>query len=261
MSTAQDINILLQEAPPRQVPDTLRNVALRGQWQFVTGIAVGTVICVIIFLAFFPWSITKAVRLSLSGVSAQGTVIESFYGNRTIGDNIIVRKRPVFWVRFSFVDAGGVERRAASMFARHVAANTRVQLTYLPTNPKIAKLDGGFFVPGGLLEVFWASMFLVFPALGFWNYVRWRRNRLQLLSHGVCVEGQLERVWQEDPNDETRGWIEVSYTTHEGPFRHSQVVEDRIFRHASTIIQQRTTINILYAPKFPRRHIIVDLMV
>lgn len=260
MVTTQDISVLLQDAPPRQVPHTLRDVALRGQWQFVTGIAVGTIICAIIFVAFFPWSISKAVRLSLWGIPAQGKVVESFYGNRTIGDNIIVRKRQIFWVRFNFIDAAGAERRAASMFDKHLAANTRVRLTYLPTNPKIAKLDGGFFVPGGLLEVFWASMFLIFPALGFWNYLRWRRNRLQLLSHGVCVEGQLERVWREDPKDETRGWIEVSYATPEGPFRHSQVVEDRIFTRASAIIQQRTTISILYAPKFPRRHIIVDLM-
>ena len=260
MAIEHDMDVFLDNAPPRLVPPAIRDVALRGHRQFVIGMIVATVVCAVIFLAFFPWSITKAIRLGLGGVAAQGTVIESFYGNRTVGDNIIVRKRPVFWVRFRFRDAEGLERRAASMFDRHLAPATRVQLTYLPADPKIAKLEGGFFVPGGLLEVFWASIFLVFPLVGFWNYSRWCRKRLELFSHGICVQGRLERVWREDPKDETRGWIEISYATDEGAFRQSQVVEDRVFRRANAIIQENPNIRILYAPRSPSQHIIVELL-
>ena len=260
MVTKQDMDVLVGTSPPRKIERPMRHVALRGQGQFFIGLIVGTVVCTVIFLVFFPWSITKAIRLSLAGTSAQGAVIESFYGNRTIGDNVILRKRPVFWVRFKFVDAEGHERLAASMYSKHLAAGTPVQLEYLPADPKVAKLVGGFFVPGGLFEVFWASIFLVFPAIGYWNFLRWRRNRLGLFSHGVCVQGQLERVWREDPKDETRGWIEISYVTDEGAFRQSQVVEDQIFKRAHALIQETTNIRVLYSPNAPREHLVVELI-
>ena len=260
MDTEQDMELLLGAAPPRRIPSSLREVALRGQIQFVIGLIIGTIVCAVIFFAFFPWSITKAARLSLNGVPAQGTVVESFFGNRTIGDNIVLRKRPVFWVRVKYIDAEGREHLAASMFDEHLAPGKRVQLAYLPTNPKIAKIDGGFFVPGGALEVFWATMFLMFPIVGFWNYFRWRRTRLEIFTRGVCVHGRIERVWREDPKDETRGWIEVSYATEDGTFRHSQAVEERVFKRASAIIQESPNIRVLYAPNSPRQYIIVELL-
>ena len=260
MVDALDWDEFLRQEPPRAVPDPLRAFALRGERKWQLGLLFGAIICAPIVAVFFPWSIVDEIRLDLSGMAAQGVVLESVYAKRTIGDDIVLSKRLVFQVRFQFDDDEARQYQATSLFFGNLAPGTEVDVEFLPSNPAVARVRGGFFVPGGLWEVLWSAMLIALPLFGLWNYRRWRRSRLALLMYGVHVPGRIERVWHERPEDDTGGWIEVVYQAQGSPVRHSQMVEGEIYRRACVIVEGRLPVRILHAPHALREHIVLELM-
>jgi Protein of unknown function (DUF3592) len=260
MVEMQEFDLFLRQQPPRAIPDSMRSSVLRGRARFRIGLMIGTIACAIMAAVFFPWSIVRDVRLNIFGIPTQGVVTESFHAGRTVGDNIVMRRQQVFVVRFRFKDQRLRDQLAGCLMDRYLPPGTKVDIEFLPSNPHLARIKGGFFVPGGLLELIWGAMFGVLPLFGFWSYTRWCRSRLKLLSHGVCVPGQILRAWREDPKDETRGWIEVSFEAIGGPVRLSQMVESKAYLRACDIIERSSAVRILHAQRSPREHLILELM-
>lgn len=260
MVEAPDWDAILQQEPPRVVPDALRAVALRGERKWQWSLVIIAIICAPIAVAFFPWSIIDDIRLDLGGMAGKGVVLKSVYAKRTLGDDAILKKRLVFQVHFRFDDDRAREHEAKCLFFEYLRPGTEVDIEYLPSIPAVARVRDGFLVPGGLWEAWWSASFIALPLVGFWNYRRWRRRRLALLVHGVETPGRIERAWRDDPQDDTRGWIEVNYTGQAGPIRLSKMVERDIFRRACAIVEARKPVRLLHDPRIPREHIIVELM-
>ena len=257
---ARDWDALLRQAPPRTVPPGLRARALHGERHWQVSLALTAVVCALLAAAFFPWAIADDVRLDLGATATRGEVIDSVYANRTLGDNVLMRKRLVFEVRFRFEDGRAHEYEAASLFLRHLAPGTSVDVEFLPSNPAVARLREGFLVVGGLWEASWSLAFLAPPLFGLWNYRRWRRRRLALLVHGLPTPGVIARAWRDDPDDETRGWIALRYATPDGPVRLDKMVEAEVYRRARAIFEREAPVKVLYAPEAPREHIVIELM-
>lgn len=256
----QDWDALLRQAPPRTVPHGIRARALSGERGWQVSLAVTAVVCALLAAAFFPWAIVDDIRLDLGAFDTRGVVIESVYANRTLGDNVVMRKRLVFQVRFRFENDRAQEYEAASLFLRHLAPGTAVDIEFLPSNPAVARLRDGFFVAGGLWEALWSFAFIAPPLFGLWNYRRWRRRRLALLVHGLPAVGVIARAWRDDPDDETRGWIALRYATPGGPVRLDKMVEEEVYRRARAILEREAPVRVLYAPQAPREPIVVELM-
>ena len=208
----------------------------------------------------FPWLIVDDIRLDLAGVAGRGVVLKSVYANRTFGDNIIVRKRLVFQVRFRIDDIRARDYEATCLFFGYLEPGTKVDIEFLPSSPNVARVKDGFFVPGGLWEVLLGAAFIALPVFAFWSYRHWRRRRLALLVHGVAVPGCIERAWRDDPHDDTRGWIEVSYEAEGGLVQLSQTVERENYRRACAIVESQVPVQVLHAPHAPREHIVLELM-
>jgi hypothetical protein len=260
MVDALNWDALLRQEPPRVVPAPLRAVALRGERRWQWSLVLGAIICVPFVAAFFPWLIVDDIRLDLGGMAGRGVVVESEYAKRTIGDDSTLSKRLVFQVRFRFDDLQAREHEASSLFFRYLEPRAEVDVEFLPSDPTVARVKDGFFVPGGLWEVLWSAMFIALPLIAVWNYRRWRKGRLALLIHGEQVPGYIERVWRDQPEDDTRGWIEVSYPARDGPFRLSQAVEGEIYRRACAIVEGQLPVRVLHAPQAPREHVVLELM-
>ncbi len=256
----RDWGALLRQAPPRTVPHGLRARALLGERGWQVSLVVTAVVCALLAAAFFPWAIVDDIRLDLGGTAARGVVIESVYANRTLGDNVVMRKRLVFQVRFRFEDGRAQEYEATSLFLRHLASGTAVDIEFLPSNPAVARVRDGFFVAGGLWEVLWSFVFVAPPLFGLWNYRRWRRRRLALLVHGLPTPGVIARAWRDDPDDETRGWIALRYAAPDGPVQLDKMVEEDVYRRARAISEREAPVRVLYAPLAPREHIVIELM-
>jgi hypothetical protein len=256
---APDCDALLRQEPPRVVPSTLLALALRGERRRQVNLALLTMICAVMLAVFFPWPIVDDIRLDLGGAVGHGVVLESVYAKRTLGDDIVLRTRRVFLIRFRFEDRRGRDYEATCLFLGHLTPGTGVAVEFLSSSPTVARVRDGFFVPGGLWEVIWSAGFVALPALGAWNHRRWRRRRLALLTHGVPVPGLIERAWRDHPHD-TRGWIEVCYAARDGPVRLSQTVEREAYLRACTIVERRLPVRVLHAPHAPREHIVLELM-
>lgn len=260
MTGARDWDAFLRQTPPRTVPPGLRVRALHGERGWQVSLALAAVVCALLAAAFFPWAIVDDVRLDLGATEARGAVIESVYANRTLGDNVVMRKQLVFQVRFRFEDGRAHEYEATSLFLGHLAPETVVDVEFLPSNPAVARLRDGFLVAGGLWEASWSLAFLAPPLFGLWNYRRWRRRRLALLVHGLPTPGVIARAWRDDPDDETRGWIELRYAAPDGDVRLDKMVEEEVYRRADAIVEHATPVRVLYAPQAPREHIVIELM-
>jgi hypothetical protein len=260
MTGTEDWDALLRQDPPRDVPNMLRALALRGQQRRQVSLVLLAMICAVMVAAFFPWPIVHDLRLDLGGTVGRGVVLESVYAKRTLGDGTVLRTRHVFQVRFRFEDVQARAYEATCLFLGDLAPGTEVDVEFLPSSPTVARVRDGFFVPGGLWEVLWTAGFVALPTFGIWNYRRWRRRRLALLIHGVSVPGVIERAWRDHPEDATRGWIEVSYPTRGGPVRLSQMVERELYRRACTILERGLPVRVLYALHAPREHIVLELM-
>jgi len=260
MVATQDWHALLRQAPPRSVPETLRAVALNGarRWQ-VSLVGIG-IFCTVIVALLFPWPIIYDIRLDFGGIAGRGVVLSSVYAKRTYGDDIVVRKQLVFSVRIRFSDAQAREHEATSLVLGYVKPGTAVDIEYLPSSPTVARLIGGFFVPGGLWEVLWGLAFLAPPLFGVWNYRRWRRSRLALLTNGISVEGHIDNVWRAPPEDDTSGRIAVSYRAGGVPCQHSMPVGREIYRRASALFDSQRPVHVLHAPDAPREYVVVELM-
>jgi hypothetical protein len=81
-----------------------------------------------------------------------------------------------------------------------------------------------------------------------------------IIIHGVSVPGVIERAWRDHPEDDTRGWNEVSYATRVGPVRFSQMAEREVYRRACVIVESRLSVRVLHAPHAPREHIVLELI-
>lgn len=257
---SQEWDALLRQEPPRVVPRSLRARALRGERRWQVSLAVVAITCTVFAVAFFPWPITDDIRLDLGAATGKGVVLGSVYANRTVGDDVVLRKSLVFRVRFRFDDGRAREYEAASLFLGHLAPGTEIEVEFLPSNPAVARVKDGFFVPGGLWEVWWSVAFFVPPLFGFWRYRRWRGHRLALLTHGVPAPGVIERVWQDDPQNEARGWIELSYPAEGGTVRLSQTAEGETYRRACAIVEDQLPVRVLHAPHAPRQHLVLELV-
>lgn len=251
---------LRDQAPPREVDRQLQEFVLRRQKQFKIGLIVCSLLCSVMFVAFFPWAIFDEIRLSLTGLSGRAVVIKSYYGNRAIGDNILMRKRHMFVVRFRFIDNQGQEHTSYCLHAGYIAPNTKVEIFFSPKRPKLACLAGGTFVPGGGLELVFGLTFIVLPIVGLWNYRRWRDTRLRLLSHGQLVQGTIEQIWCHDPKIDSRGWIDVEYQTQDGKVRQTHVVEKAALEISRSIFERGSKLNILYDDCSPRNHIVLEFV-
>lgn len=251
---------LRDQAPPREADRQLREYVLRGQRQFKIGLIVGSLLCSVMFIAFFPWAIFDEIRLGLTGLSGRAVVVESYYGNRAIGDNIVMRKRHMFVVRFRFSDDQGREHTSYCLHAGYIAPNTNVEIFFSPERPKLACLAGGTFVPGGGFELAFGLTFLVLPLVGLWNYRHWRDTRLRLLSHSQLVQGTIEQIWCHDPKIDPRGWIDVEYQTRDGKVRQTHVVEKARLEIARGILEGGSKLSILYDDRSPRHHIVLEFV-
>ncbi|MDP6404470.1 MAG: hypothetical protein QF797_04625, partial [Alphaproteobacteria bacterium] len=260
MSSTQDWDALLCQEPPRVVPSSLRAVALRGERHWQVSLVFLAVVCALVAAVFFPWSIADDVRLDLGGTSGRGVVLDSVYANQTIGDDAVLRKRLVFRVNFRFEDARAREYEATSLFFGYLKPGTEVEVEYLPSNPALARVRDGFFVPGGLWEVWLSVMFLAVPLFGVWNLRCWRGRRLALLIHGVQVPGCIERGWREQPQDHSRGWIEMTYTAQDRPIRVSEMVEREAYERSCVIVEGQLPVRVLHVPHAPHQHIVLELM-
>lgn len=260
MAESPDWNALISQAPPREVAQELRALALSGRKQFKFGLIAGATLCAVMFGVFFPWPIVEEVRLTLAGVPGRGVVIESFHGNRTVGDNILMRKRHIFVVRFSFTDDRGRQLESYCLHEGYLAPGADVEIEFLASRPQLARIRGGTFVPGGFLEVAFGTSFLALPLFALWNYRRWRNNRLQLLSHGAYAAGSIERVWCDDPRMDQRGWINVRFQTPTGAIGQTYMVEQAIFQRARALAEESAVVRILYEENSPRNHVILELL-
>lgn len=260
MPRTSDRDALLHQVPPRVLPSSLRAVALRGERQWRVSLGLCTAICAVTVAVFFPWPIADDIRVDLGGMAGRGVVVDSVYANRSLGDDIVWRKRHVFRIRFRFDDSLGREIEATCLFFRYLEPETQVDVEYLASSPKVARVKDGFFVPAGWWEVWWSAGFIVLPLAGVWNFRRWRRRRLSLLIHGICVPGHVERAWRDDLQDDALGWIEVCYAAQSGPIRLSERVESEVYRRACAIVEDRRPVHVLHDPNVPRHHIVVELM-
>lgn len=260
MVGTRDWDALLRQAPPRSVPDGLRARALHGERHWQVSLVLTAIVCALLAAAFFPWAIVDDIRLDLGGTAARGVVIDSVYANRTLGDNVVLRKRLVFQVRFRFEDGRAREYEATCLFLGRLAPGTVVDIAFLASDPTVARVRDGFFVPGGLWEVLWSLAFSAPPLFGLWNYRRWRRRRLALLVHGLPASGVIVRAWRDDADDETRGWIVLRYATPDGPVRLDKMVEEEVYRRARAIVEREAPMRLLYAPQAPREPLVVELM-
>jgi len=248
------------QLPPRAVPEPLRALALKGERKWQTTLALSAVICAFLTVIFFPFEIIDDLRLDVSGEEAQGIVIDSWFGDRTLGDNVLMPKRLIFKVRFRFSNNQIPEHEATSLFTGYVKPGTEIDVEYLPSNPAVARAKDGYFVPGGLWGLLWSIMFAALPFFGVWNYRRWRRNRLALLVDGKQVQGFINRVWRERPEDESCGWIELKYTADDIEILISEMVEGEIYLRACTVFETRRPVQLLYSARMPHEYIVPELM-
>ena len=184
------------------------------------------------FAAFFPWRVGDELLLNIAGVPGRATVTDSFYGDRTVGDNIFMRKRHMFVVQFQFRDSMGREHKSYSFHDGHLPPKTSADIVYMAQRPRLARLKDGTLVPGGILEAVFGLIFLALPLIGLWNYRRWRSDRLRLFIHGVYVLGSIERMWRDDPKKDQRGWIELKYQSPVGSLRQTHMVEAGVLERA-----------------------------
>ncbi|MEM7024666.1 MAG: hypothetical protein AAF637_19115 [Pseudomonadota bacterium] len=259
MTREQDWESLLRQEPPRVVPSGLRDLVLRGQRRWQVSLAILTLICGLTFVAFFPWSIVNDVRLDLGATVTRGVVLESIYAKRTFGDDAIQRKLLVFSVRFRFEDLDGLEHVVTSLAFGHIPPGTESEVEFLPTNPGVARLRGGFYEPGGLWEVSWNVTFVALPLVGIWNFHRWRNRRLSLLSHGVVAVGGIDRVRRDQPEDDRCGWAEVRYGVSSSSVIVLKAVEAEIYERACALAERRVPVRVLYLPRALRDPLIIEL--
>jgi len=248
------------QVPPRAVPESLRAFALKGERKWQTTLALSAVICAFLTIIFFPVEIIDDLRLDVSGEDAQGMVIESYFANRTLGDNVLMPKKLIFKVRFRFSNNQIPEHEATSLFTGFLKTGTEIGVEYLPSDPTVARAKEGYFVPGGLWGMLWSFMFASLPVFGVWNYRRWRRSRLALLVHGKQVPGYINRVWRENPHDDSCGWFEVKYAADGVDILISEMVDREIYLRACTICETGRPVQLLYSTRVPREHIVPELM-
>ncbi|MEQ9642987.1 MAG: hypothetical protein RIM84_23395 [Alphaproteobacteria bacterium] len=260
MARASDWEFLLRQSPPRRVPAPLRAAVLRGRRPWQIGLVATALFCLTLAAAFFPYGIVDDIRLDVSGQPARGEVESAVYANRTIGDDIIARKKLVFSVRFRFTDAHGQSYATSSLYFGHLETGTPVMVEYLPDDPEVARLRDGFFVPGGRWEVLWSLVFVLPPLFGYWNDRRWQRERTGLLVHGLVASGRIERAWRDHQEDDVGGWVEVSYATAGGPVRVRETFERDPYRRACDIAARGHPVQVLHLPDAPRQHIVLDLV-
>ncbi len=260
MTNGPDWKVLTSQVPPRKIGKDLRAVVLRSQQQFRWGLVIGTALCAVMFAVFFPWRIGDELLLNFAGVPGRATVTNALYADRTVGDNIVMRKRRLFVVQFKFRDASGRAFNSYSFHDGPLPPDTSADIVYLAQRPRLARLKDGTLVPGGVLEVVFGLIFLALPLIGLWNYRRWRSNRLRLLSHGVYVSGSIERVWRDDPKKDQRGWIDLKYQSPIGSIRQTLMVEEDVLERARKIIEAGSVVGIFYAEQSPRNHIVLEFV-
>ncbi len=260
MTSAFDWDAFLRQLPPRDIPRSLRELVLRGALGWQIGLIAASLVCVGLAVGLFPFRIVDDIHLDIAGEHARGVVHRSVYANRTYGDDILARKQLVFRVQFSFDDAFGQTYATESLYFGYVEPGTEMAIEYLADQPTVARLRDGFFVPGGLWEVWWAAGFLLPPLFGLWRYRHWRRGRAALLAHGLIATGRIERTWRDHEETNVGGWVEVSYETAKGPVTVAETVERDAFHRAGRFAVAGRSVRVLYAPDNPRHHMVLDLL-
>jgi hypothetical protein len=243
MDKTQDWQALIRQDPPRKVPASVRAAALHGARRRQLSLAAGVIVCAVIFAISFPWVIIDDILLDVGAVDADGVVIASERSGRSIGDGVYLRNMKVYQVRF-----------------REMPPAEPVTVEYLPNRPSLARIKGGFFVPGGYWEVAWAAIFIVLPLIGIWTYRDWRRRRLALLVNGEFAPGRIERVWRDQHDEDTQGCIEVAYEAPNGVVRLRRTVEQDVYRRAREIFRAEVPVRVLHDRRAAHEHIVLELM-
>jgi hypothetical protein len=251
---------IFNQPPPRCIPAAVEGAVLSGSRQWGWVVAGATVACVLGFALIFPVTLYETLRLDLKGASGWGEVTRSEYATRAVGTHAFMRRQKLYLTSFGYADQQGDWQQATCYTVGPVALNKRVSVEYLPGESSIARIDGGFFVPGGYWAGLWSFLFVVLAFFGIWNFRVWHRRRLRLLHYGVLGQGVIEQLWTDGSPNDGGGWAAIHFDADDRLVQITENLNSAGIRIARNIAKARGHLSILYDARSPRECIVLDLL-
>ncbi|NKC15462.1 MAG: hypothetical protein GKR94_25685 [Gammaproteobacteria bacterium] len=259
MSPSANLRAVFSQAPPRQFPPEIERALLRadGAWRF--GSAVAAIVGTLGFVLFLPLSLVDTFRLDINAVRTSAEVVSSVYQQRAVANHAFMRRKKLFLVTFSYTDHDGRRQRAQSLAARDLRPGEKVEVEYHNDTTGLARVAGGFFVPGGYWAGVWAMIFPALAIFGRWNFRRWRQRRGHLLKFGLLAAGRIEQLWQHGPRDGGTGWVALRFSAAGNSVQHTQSVDGPALEAARSLARGDGRLTVLYDERLPRHCIVLEL--
>lgn len=246
--------------PPRTVPKDVRYALLHSSSSWRLGMILASVACVVGFVVLFPWELASTLRLDLNSQLGKGQVSQSVFLKKAAGTELSKRRQRVFSVQFDFTDHFGYAQSGHCLTTTEFTPGTPVEVEYHPTDPALARVVGGFFVPGSYWAGIWA---LTFPALllfGAWNYQRWGRRRRELLVHGQLAAAVIQQVWTDGSPANDNGWIALQFEVTGTQIQATESVSGAALIEARRLAKTKQPLALLHNVKAPREYIVLNLL-
>jgi len=254
-----ELEMLLQQQPPRPVPKTFKNALLKSLL-LPTGIffAIGfmfTLAGLITIGVFFPWQFPKEMKLS-SGAKSNALATVSACESTGYEDN----NSQVYKIKYEFTTPDGKAHQGYSyQDGGGVLQGSKVQIEYLSSDPDTSRIMGMRLNPAGYFIVFFA----IFPIIGLalliyavrsWNR-KWRTG-IRVFVNGMLTQGIVKSVNKSlmNVNRQPRYKIIVSYQEFETFYYGNG---DEAVR-ASKWQGAKTPLRVLYDPEKPEDAIVVE---
>jgi len=250
----------LQQLPPRQLPADIRAALLhnRGSWRSATWLAV--VLCALGFLVFFPWELQSTLKLDLNAKLARGQVVNSVFLKAAAGANLLKRRQRIYSVEFVYEDAFGYPHTGRCLSVLSLSSGAQVDVEYAADKPELARISGGFFVPGSYWAGLWAMLFPALAVFGIWNYQRVVRRRQRLLTHGHLTPAIIQQLWTDGSPDNDNGWIAIQFDADGAEVQLTESVSGAALSAARDIVRTRGTLTVLHSAEAPRECILLNLL-
>ena len=255
-------NVMTQlgKPAPRKVDAKPKAVMLHGRGTRLVGLALSIAACCFCFLFVFPWALIDDAMLDFGATQyADAVVADSMRAKRAVGNSMAKRKHPVYVTRFKFADATGAIVESRSLGYEALERGSVHRAEYSRVDSFTARLEGGFLASGGYPGGTWAVSFLGFSVFGVWSYRRWRRDRMQLLTHGRLARGCIERIWRDNSRDDAAGWVVFRFEADGHEVQLTEAVEGARFKRAKSLYDRAMSISVLHRASGPRACIVLEL--
>ncbi len=255
--TLNEIDEFLRQSTPRNIPANIRECLLPicafQSYIILGGVLLGFVL--LFFVIFFSWNVATEMILDTAQSSQSEALVT------TVEDTSMrVNKRQVKRVKYEFTTRQEQKSQGYSYFTRDIpAVDSRRTVSYLTSNPKLNRLEGGRLNPTG----YWGFLIAILPTAGLVFVLAtlgYRRNKMRVLRLGQFELAQVQSIEATNVivNKQRRFIISMDIPSQRdlGPFVHYG------YGREVDLAQQRKDssepLGVLFDPAKPSRMIIID---